>query len=150
MAVEMVMVASTLVVVAMAIDVVGWLSGLSLADSGDVSVVHASSTICAALRPSLGGCRHYISFTDNKTRLTYIHFLLQKSEAFSAYKYFETWFQTQHGETLHSDCGGEYLGKEIIMHPKSARTAQKLIVHDTPQHNGISEQLNRTLLECVP
>lgn len=41
----------------------------------------------------------------------YIHFLRQKSKAFSAYKDFEAWSQTQHGarvKTLHSDRGGEY------------------------------------------
>ena len=99
---------------------------------------------------TLGGRRYYISFTDDKTRLTYIHFLRQKSKAFSAYKDFEAWSQTQHGarvKTLHSDRGGEYLGKEFIMHLKSAGTTQKLTVHDTPQHNGVAERLNRTLLE---
>lgn len=50
---------------------------------------------------------------------------------------------------LHSDRGGEYLGKEFILHLKSADTKQKLTVHDTPQHNGVAERLNWTLLEKV-
>jgi transposase InsO family protein len=101
---------------------------------------------------TLGGRRYYISFTNDKTRLTYLHLLCQKSEAFTAYKDFEAWCQTQHNarvKTLHSDRGGEYLGKEFVMHLKAAGTKQKLTVHDTPQHNGIAERLNRMLLEKV-
>jgi transposase InsO family protein len=101
---------------------------------------------------TFGGRRYYVSFTDDKTRLTYLHLLRQKSEAFAAYKGFESWCQTQHGarvKVLHSDRGGEYLGKEFVMHLKAAGTAQKLTVHDTPQHNGVAERLNRTLLEKV-
>ena len=102
--------------------------------------------------PTIGGRRYYISFTDDKTRLTYLHLLRQKSEAFGAYKDFESWCHTQHDariKVLHSDRGGEYLGKEFTLHLKSAGTEHKLTVHDTPQHNGVAEQLNRTLLEKV-
>ena len=78
--------------------------------------------------------------------------MCQKSEAFDAYKEFESWCKTQHNATikvLHSDHGGEYLGKEFTLHLKSAGTERKLTVHDTPQHNGVAERLNRTLLEKV-
>jgi transposase InsO family protein len=40
---------------------------------------------------------------------------------------------------LHSDRGGEYLGKEFTLYLKSKGMEQKLTVHDTPQHNGIAE-----------
>ncbi|KIO08044.1 hypothetical protein M404DRAFT_78898, partial [Pisolithus tinctorius Marx 270] len=101
---------------------------------------------------TLGGRRYYITFTDDKTRLTYIHLLRQKSEAFMAYKEFEAACCTQHNarvKTLHSDRGGEYLGREFVMYLKTAGTKQKLTMHDTPQHNGVAEHLNRTLLEKV-
>jgi hypothetical protein len=35
------------------------------------------------------------------------------------------------------------------MHLQAAGTKQKLTVHDMPQHNGIAEQLNHTLVEKV-
>jgi len=34
-------------------------------------------------------------------------------------------------------------------HLQAAGTVQKLSVHDTPEHNGVVERLNRTLVECV-
>ena len=50
---------------------------------------------------------------------------------------------------LHSDHGGEYLGKEFIMYLKSKGTVQKLTVHDTPQHNSVAERRNHTIVERV-
>ena len=101
---------------------------------------------------TIGGRHYYIMFMDDKTCLTYLHLLHQKSEAFAAYQDFKAWCCTQHNavvKVLHSDCGSEYLGKEFVMYLKAAGTKQKLTVHDTPQHNGIAECLNRTLLEKV-
>jgi hypothetical protein len=50
---------------------------------------------------------------------------------------------------LHSDRGGKYLGKAFVLYLKSKGTAQKLTVHDTPQHNGVAEHCNRTIVEQV-
>jgi len=94
---------------------------------------------------TLGGRSYYISFTDDKTRLTYLHLLRRKSEALSTYRDFKAWCRNQHNanvKVLHSDRGGEYLGKEFSMHLKAAGTEHKLTVHDTPQHNGVAERLN--------
>jgi hypothetical protein len=41
------------------------------------------------------------------------------------------------------------MGKEFILYLKAKGTKQKLTVQDTPQHNGVAECLNRTLLEKV-
>jgi hypothetical protein len=81
------------------------------------------------------GKHYYITFTDDKTRLTYLNLLRNKSDAFGSYKEFEAWCDTHldtHVKILHSDRGGEYLGKEFVLHLKSKGTMQKLTVHDTP------------------
>ena len=46
-------------------------------------------------------------------------------------------------------CGSEYLGKEFTLHLKSRGTEQKLTVHDTPQHNGVAERCNQTIVEWI-
>jgi hypothetical protein len=92
------------------------------------------------------------TYTDDKTHLTYIYFLQKKSETFQAYKDFETTCEVQHKakiHCLHSDCGGEYTGKEFVIYLKSKGMKQKLTVHDTLQHNGVAEYLNCTILEKV-
>ena len=78
--------------------------------------------------------------------------LCQKSETFAAYQQFEAWLDCQlvaKIKMLHSDRGGEYLGNEFILYLQRQGMAQHLTMHDTPQHNGIAEQLNRTILERI-
>ena len=47
------------------------------------------------------------------------------------------------------DCGGKYLSKEFSDHLAKSGTRRNLTVHDTPEHNGVVERLNHTLLEKV-
>ena len=101
---------------------------------------------------TLHGRHYYVSFTDDKTRLTYLHLLKHKSDTLNAYKDFEANCKTQHKanvKVLHSDCGGEYTGKEFVMHLKWNGTKQKLTIHDTPEHNGVAECLNHMILEKI-
>ena len=98
------------------------------------------------------GKRYYITFIDDYSRWTHIEFLTQKSDVFEAYKCFEVWCETQFGthiKILHSDRGGEYTGDDFQNHLKSRGTQIKLTVHDTPEHNGVAERRNRTILERV-
>ena len=49
---------------------------------------------------SLGGKPYYISFTDDKTRYTWLYLLTQKSGAFKAYLGFKSWAHTQHNAKI--------------------------------------------------
>jgi len=99
-----------------------------------------------------GGKRYYVTFIDDKTRLTNLYFLAKKSDAFKSYKDYEAWCDTQLGakiKVLHSDHGGEYEGQEFILYLNSRGTERKRTVHDTPQHNGVAEHRNRVIVERV-
>jgi transposase InsO family protein len=101
---------------------------------------------------SIGGRRYYITFTDDYTRYTWIKTLKAKSEASAAYKDFVAWARTQHGAVIRrfrSDRGGEYMSKDLMGFLREQGTEQRLTTHDTPQHNGIAESLNRRLMERV-
>ena len=54
-----------------------------------------------------------------------------------------------HIKCLCSDRGGEYSGAEFTKFLKEEGTEWRLTMHDTPQHNGITESLNRRLVEHV-
>lgn len=98
------------------------------------------------------GKRYYVSFTDDNSRWTHIEPLRRKSDVFGAYKRFEAWLETQFGariKVLRSDRGGEYTSDEFQAYLKSRGTETRLTVHDTPQHNGVAERRNRTILERV-
>ena len=99
---------------------------------------------------TLGGRKHYITFTDDHSRFTRTQLLRSKDEALQAYKDFTAWAQTQHGakiKRLRSDRGGEYTSDEFTKFLKQQGTERRLTTHDTPQHNGVAESLNRRLLE---
>jgi hypothetical protein len=98
------------------------------------------------------GKRYYVTFIDDFSRWLHIEFLESKSDVFNAYKRFEAWCETQFGvriKVLHSDRGGEYTGNEFQDYLKSRGTEIQLTVHDTPQHNGVAERRNRTIVERV-
>jgi hypothetical protein len=100
---------------------------------------------------TLAGRRYYVSFTDDFTHKTHLYLLKKKSEVFSIYRDYEVWCRAQRNapiKILRSDHGGEYLGEVFIRHLKAAGTVQKLAVHDT-QQNGVTERLNRMLMERI-
>ncbi len=81
-----------------------------------------------------------------------IYLLTNKSDAFEAYKSFVAWVETQiktRIKVLHSDRGGEYLSEEFNLFLEEKGMERKLTVHDTPEENGVAEQLNRMLVERV-
>ena len=60
------------------------------------------------------------------------------------------WAETFTGQLLTSVCsdqGGEFLGRELQMFFSSRGITHQTSVPHTPQQNGHTERLNRTLLE---
>lgn len=96
--------------------------------------------------------QYFVSFTDDYSRFSNIYLIRKKDEAFSCYRKYEAWLGTQHCaiiKRLHTDRGGEYLSTEFNDHLQLRGTVRRLTVHDTPEYNGLPEQLNRTLMEKV-
>ena len=75
-----------------------------------------------------------------------------KDEALVAYKAFSAWEKTQHSTQIkcfRSDRGGEYTSHHFTDFLREQGTECRLTTHDTPEHNGVAEALNRRLLERV-
>jgi hypothetical protein len=75
-----------------------------------------------------------------------------KDETLDQYKAYEAWLKTQYGVSIkvfHSDRGGEFMSNAFSEHLQKAGTIRRLMVHDTPEYNGVAERLNRTLIEKV-
>ena len=93
---------------------------------------------------------YYITFTDDYTRWTTIYLMKRKSGALKYYQSFEAWCTTQFGakiKTLRTDRGGEYFSNAFDDHLGKQGTLRIAAPHDTPEYNGVSERLNRTILE---
>nr|GEW40461.1 ankyrin repeat-containing protein ITN1-like [Tanacetum cinerariifolium] len=52
-------------------------------------------------------------------------------------------------KALRSDRGGEYISHEFKDYLKACGIVQQLTPLYTPQHNGVSERINRTLLDMI-
>ena len=99
-----------------------------------------------------GHSQYYVSFTDDHTHYTTLYLQKMKAETFASYKSYEAWLSTQFDmkiKCLHLDRGGEYLSKEFSQHLQSKGTEHRVTMHDTPEHNGVAERLNRMLVERV-
>ena len=110
------------------------------------------SDLWTSPQQSLGGRKYYITFTDEYSRFTVTRLLKAKSEALQAYKDFAAWALTQHGAKIkrfHSDQGGEFMGDDFTKYLNQQGTERRATTHDTPQHNGVAESLNRRLAERI-
>ena len=75
-----------------------------------------------------------------------------KSESFEKFKEFHNEVEKQIGKSIkkiRSDRGGEYLLDDFKVYLKDHGIISQLTPPGTPQHNGVAERRNRTLLDMV-
>ncbi|KAJ9561430.1 hypothetical protein OSB04_006590 [Centaurea solstitialis] len=109
--------------------------------------------VCGPFRTvSREGATYFITFTDDFSRYGYVYLLKHKHEAFETFKVFQSEVENQLGKTikaLRSDRGGEYMSQEFLDHLTKCGIVSQFTPPYTPQHNGVSERRNRTLLDMV-
>ncbi|GJU30266.1 retrotransposon protein, putative, ty1-copia subclass [Tanacetum coccineum] len=109
--------------------------------------------VCGPFRTvSRQGASYFVTFTDDFSRYGYVYLLKHKHEVFETFKVFQKEVENQLGKTiksLHSDRGGEYMSQEFLNHLKEHGIIAHRTPPYTPQHNGVSERRNRTLLDMV-
>ncbi|GKC96319.1 retrotransposon protein, putative, ty1-copia subclass, partial [Tanacetum coccineum] len=87
-----------------------------------------------------------------ENRYGYVYLLKHKHEVFETFKVFQKEVENQLGKTiksLRSDRGGKYMIQEFFDHLKEYEIIAYRTPPYTPQHNGVSERRNRTLLDMV-
>ncbi|GJS00466.1 retrovirus-related pol polyprotein from transposon TNT 1-94 [Tanacetum coccineum] len=116
-----------------------------------LGIIHTD--MCGLLRHvSRQGASYFITFTDDYSRYGYVYLLKHKHEVFETFKVFKNEVENQLGKTikaLRSDRGGEYISQEFKDYLKACGIVQQFTPPYTPQHNGVSERRNRTLLDMV-
>nr|GEV70722.1 hypothetical protein [Tanacetum cinerariifolium] len=98
------------------------------------------------------GASYFITFTDECSRYGYVCLLKHKHEVFETFKVFQKEVENQLSKTiksLHSDREGEYMSQEFLDHLKDHGIISHRTPPYTPQHNGVLERRNRTLLDMV-
>lgn len=116
-----------------------------------MELVH--SDICGPINPISNGGKHYfITFIDDFSRKTWVHFLREKSESFIAFKSFRALVEKETEcsiKIFRTDRGGEYLSQEFISFCESHGLRRQLTAAYTPHQNGVSEGKNRTIMNVV-
>ena len=116
-----------------------------------LELVHTD--ICGPMKvDSLGGKKYFITFIDDYSRAVVIRTITKKSEALDSFVTFKAWAENQTGQRikiLRSDRGGEYNSNAF-----TNLLAQHGIHHQqtpayTPEHNGVAERANRTIVEMA-
>ncbi|CAA0834695.1 Unknown protein [Striga hermonthica] len=101
---------------------------------------------------SLGGSRYFVTFIDDASRKLWVYFLRTKDEVFKYFKRFHAMVERQTGKPLkclRSDNGGEYSSHEFKNYCPDHGIRHEKTVPGTPQHNGMAERINRTIMEKV-
>lgn len=111
------------------------------------------SDVCGPINvSSLGKNKYFITYTDHFTDYTYIKTIAHKSEALSQFINIVNIIKTQCDgsvKLLVHDGGGEYTSSEFVRYREDNGIISECTPPYTPQRNGKSERLNRTLLGMV-
>ena len=111
------------------------------------------SDVCGKIsEKSVGGAQYFLTFTDDKTRYTWVYTLKTKDqvfECFLAWKALVEKATKRKVRTFRTDNGGEYTSTQFKNYLKGEGIRHELTIPKTPEQNGVSERLNRTLVEMA-
>jgi len=97
-----------------------------------------------------GGNFYFLSIIDDFSRKVWIYLLKHKSQAFAKFREWRTLLEKQLDrkvKTLRTDNGLEFCSEEFNSFCAELGIQRHRTVRLTPQHNGVAERMNRTLLD---
>lgn len=117
--------------------------------SRPLEIVH--SDVCGKITPvSWDGNEYFVSFTDDYTHVSVVYLMKTKDQVLDCLKEYEAMASAHFGSKisrLRTDNGGEYSGRAIKEFCRSKGIRMEKTVPYTPEQNGVSERLNRTIEE---
>ena len=109
--------------------------------------------LCGPFRvQSIGGSRYFLTITDDYSRFVHIYPLKTKDESFRFFKSFCNEMKTRYNQmpkSTRSDNGGEFTSKEFKNFCELNGIAMQFTNAYTPEQNGVSERLNRTINSAI-
>lgn len=109
--------------------------------------------LCGPTRTkSLQGDRYFMLIIDDYSRMCWVTFLGEKSEALGKFKLFKVMVENETGKKikcLRSDQGGEFISMEFNTFYEVNGIKRQLSPPWTPQQNGVVERKNRTILDAA-
>ena len=113
-----------------------------------------SSDVCGKISPkTIFGEEYFVTFIDEKSGYIHVSPMKKKSEVLDLFKQFRARFNNQNLTTsvkiLVSDGGGEYISAEFDVFLKENGIDHAKTPPNTPERNGLSERLNKILMDLV-
>ncbi|KAH9442915.1 hypothetical protein Pst134EB_033155 [Puccinia striiformis f. sp. tritici] len=125
--------------------------GSFLPTSSPLEVVHGD--LVGPINPATNnGFRYFLTLVDQHTGYIDVTLLKEKSEATAAIVSYKTKFEKQTGHTIKklvTDGGGEFCNKSLGEILQLEGIQHNVSPPYTPQHNGIAERANRTVIEMT-
>lgn len=119
--------------------------------SRPLEIVH--SDVCGPITPqSWDGYQYFVSFTDDYTHVAVVYLMRSKDEVLDRLKEYEAMASAHFRakiSRLRCDNGGEYTGRAVRSFCRQKGIRLETTVAYTPEQNGVSERLNRTVVEKV-
>ena len=120
--------------------------------TGDLlELVH--SDVCGKIsETSIGGAQYFLTFTDDKSRYSWVYILKTKDQVFERFVEWKCLVEKATKKkvvTLRTDNGGEYTSTQFEEYLRAEGIRHELTIPKTPQQNGVAERLNRTLVEMA-
>jgi hypothetical protein len=101
---------------------------------------------------SISGSQYMIAFTDDFSRWVWIYFLWRKSDAFAVFKQWKVQVEKESGKSIRifrTDDSGEYFSNVWTSYTKDEGVCWETTTSRTPEQNGISKRLNRSIVGRV-
>jgi hypothetical protein len=98
------------------------------------------------------GFEYFVTWIDDASPKVFVTGLREKSEVAEHLKSFVARVELDTGKrlkVLRTDGGGEYIASAVQEFLKSKGIQHEITTPDTPQHNGVAERMNRTLLDKI-
>jgi hypothetical protein len=99
---------------------------------------------------SFGGYKYIVTFIDDSTRYSKIYLLKKRDELLEKFKEYRSLVRTQANKKIlkiRNDKGGEYISSKFRKFLKRKGITEDPHPVNTPQHSGVAERFNRSLLE---
>ena len=119
---------------------------------GILDYVHSDLWGSPNVTPSLSGCKYFLTFIDDYSRRIWIYFLKTKDEAFQKFEEWKTLVENQTQKKLkclRTDNGLEFCNNLFDKLCKDTGVKHHKTCPYTPQQNGVSERMNRTIMDKV-
>ncbi|KAM1652315.1 hypothetical protein ACFX1T_004838 [Malus domestica] len=101
---------------------------------------------------SLGRNKYFVTYIDDASQKVWVYLLKSKDQVFQTFQEFHAMVEREIGKPLkclRSDNGGEYTSHQFREYCVKHGIRHEKTVPGTPQHNGVAERMNRTIMEKV-